>query len=217
VSERLWIAAKAPRPGFVKTRLARSIGDDRAAELYVAFLQDLAVRFGDGQALGWYVTPDDGWPELRRLLPDQDGALVLGQGKGDWGERQRRLFAEANARGERRTVLIASDSPQLEPETVGQAFRALEQHDLVLGPVTDGGYYLIGMSGDHAEVLDGVRMSRETVLEEILERAEALGAGVALLEPTFDVDEGQDLELLRGAARGNPQLARTAAVLEELT
>jgi rSAM/selenodomain-associated transferase 1 len=213
VSARLWIAAKAPRPGFVKTRLARSIGDARAAELYAAFLQDLALRFRDARPLGWYVTPDDSWPELERLVGDQDGALVLPQGEGDWGERQRRLFADAHRRGEQRTVLIASDSPQLETEVVDEAFRALDAHDVVLGPVTDGGYYLIGMRGDH-DVLDGIEMSRETVLAAIVARAEQRGCSVALLDQTFDVDDAADLARLRRLVRGRRDLTRTAAVLE---
>jgi uncharacterized protein len=213
MSERLWIAAKAPRPGFVKTRLARSIGDELAVELYAAFLQDLAARFRTGRSPAWYVTPDDAWPELESVLGDQDGALVLPQGEGDWGERQRRLFAGASRRGEEKTVLIASDSPQLEPELVDEAFRALGSHDVVLGPVTDGGYYLLGMSGDH-DVLEGVEMSRETVLADIIARARGLGCSVALLDPTFDVDEAADLALLRRVLPDRPGLARTAAVLE---
>ena len=213
MNEGLWIAAKAPRPGFVKTRLARSIGDERATELYAAFLQDLAARFQNGQPIGWYVTPDDAWPELERVLGDRDGSLVLPQGEGDWGDRQRRLFAGARERGELSTVLIASDSPQLEVELVAEAFRALDNHDIVLGPVTDGGYYLIGMRGYH-DVLDGVEMSRETVLADIVARAGVLGCSVALLDQTFDVDEAADLDLLRRATRSRPDLARTAAVLE---
>jgi rSAM/selenodomain-associated transferase 1 len=213
VSERLWIAAKAPRPGFVKTRLARSIGDELAVELYAAFLQDLAARFRSGRPPAWYVTPDDAWPELERLLGDQDGAHVLPQGEGDWTERQRRLFAGARRRGEEKTVLIASDSPQLELDLVDEAFRTLGSYDVVLGPVTDGGYYLLGMRGNH-DVLGGVEMSRETVLADIIARAGGLGCSVALLDSTFDVDEAADLARLRRVLASGPGLARTAAVLE---
>jgi rSAM/selenodomain-associated transferase 1 len=215
MSGRLWIAAKAPRPGFVKTRLARSIGEERAVELYAAFLQDLALRFRNGRPVGWYVTPDDAWPELERLLGEQRGALVLPQGDGDWDRRQRRLFTGAARRGEHQTVLIASDSPQLEAEVVDEAFRALDAHDVVLGPVADGGYYLIGMRGHH-DVLRGVEMSRDSVLADIVAQAERLGCSVALLDDTFDVDEAADLIPLRRLARARRDLTRTAAVLKRV-
>lgn len=217
MSSALWIAAKSPRPGLVKTRLARAIGDARAAELYRAFLHDLAQRFSAMPVTpGWYVTPDDAWPELRRLLGDAvNGARALPQGEGDWGERQARLFEGAPERGEERTVLIASDSPQLTVDVVRGAFRALDRHAVVLGPVADGGYYLIGMRGPH-DVLRGVSMSRATVLDEILARGERLGCSIGLLEQTFDVDEAADLARLRRVAERRDDLARTASALARL-
>ncbi|MDQ3066373.1 MAG: TIGR04282 family arsenosugar biosynthesis glycosyltransferase [Actinomycetota bacterium] len=180
----LYIAAKAPQPGQVKTRLARAIGDEAAASLYSAFLDDLAGRFPDAS---WFVTsPEDwaGWPRP-----------TLAQPAGDWTERQSALFRGAPARGESRVVLIASDSPQLPAATVAEAFRLLETHDVVLGPVRDGGYYLIGMRGWH-DVLAGVAMSTSSVLEEVVACARARGLSLALVEPTYDVDEVDDLALL---------------------
>ena len=194
MSQRLYIAAKAPRPGLCKTRLARTLGDDAALALYRAFLTDLAARLADAPfPLGWYVTPADGWPELARLVGPSE--RVVDQGEGDWTERQRRLFATAAARGESRVVLVASDSPQLPLAAVRAAFAALDVNDLVFGPTHDGGYYLIGMRGFH-DVLSGVRMSTGTVLDELIGRAEARGLAVGLVETLFDVDEAADLAQL---------------------
>ena len=216
----LYIAAKAPRAGEVKTRLGRAIGDEAAVALYRSFLRDLSARFeGSPFEPGWYVTPSDAWPEIAPLVV-RNGRRprVLSQGDGDWGERQRRLFTGAQERGEERVVLVASDSPQLEAGTVGEAFRELENHDLVLGPVHDGGYYLIGQrtSPTNHDVLGGVTMSTGKVLDEIVAKAARTGLSVGWTAATFDIDEKEDLDHLRRAVRARRDLPATRAVLQEL-
>ncbi len=207
----LTIAAKAPRPGRVKTRLAAAIGDAAAAELYGAFLRDLAARFPEA---AWFVTPIAEWEQVTDCYLGRS-ARLLEQPPGDWTERQRAFFRGAAARGEELSVLAASDSPQLRAEVAAEAFALLDRHELVLGPVTDGGYYLIGMRGWH-DVLAGVTMSTGSVLDEILRAARALGLRVALLEPTYDVDEVEDLELLALEAAVRDDLVATCAALTAL-
>ncbi len=204
----LYITAKAAVPGRVKTRLARVIGDDAAAALYRAFLLDLAARF---PAASWYVTPLDEWKRSGVAA----GRPCLDQPPGDWTERQRVLFRGAAERGERRVVLIASDSPQIREEVVAEAFARLERDELVLGPVLDGGYYLIGMRGWH-DVLRGVAMSTSAVLDELLRGADALGLSVTTVEPTYDVDEHADLGHLAVDAAARDDLPATRAALDGL-
>lgn len=217
----LYIAAKAPRPGHAKTRLARGIGQQAALGLYRAFLRDLGARFAAlpaEYALGWYITPPDAWSELAPLVAPGGGrgrASILAQGEGDWAVRQDALFAGAAARGEERTVLIASDSPHLRVEVVVAAFRQLEHHDLVLGPVADGGYYLIGMKG-WCDILRDVPMSTGSVLRDLIARAGTQGRSVGLVAPTFDIDEVADLNRLRPLAAMRPDLAATRAALREI-
>ncbi|CAA9533249.1 MAG: hypothetical protein AVDCRST_MAG73-1146 [uncultured Thermomicrobiales bacterium] len=202
----LLIAARAPVPGQTKTRLGAAIGMDRAAALAAAFLTDLARRFAPGDprfALGWAFSPPEydfsvvlatigcprgvkGWP----LLVPQAGA--------DWGERQANLLRWGAARGYARTVLIASDSPHLGANVPLRAFAALADHDVALGRVHDGGYYLIGLRGFH-DVFSGVPMSTADAAGRLVERAHALGLTVAATPPTFDVDEEADLDRLRRA------------------
>lgn len=215
MSRVLYVAAKAPRVGLVKTRLARAIGDRAAVALYSAFLGDLASRFARAPfPVGWYVTPEDAWDELAPLVGCRaPSGPVLFQGAGDWTARQCALFRHAARRGEMRTILVASDSPQLPLAVVTEAFELLNRHDVVLGPTDDGGYYLIGMRGWH-DVLAGVRMSTTTVLGEILARAESAGLSVGLVETTFDVDEAADLDKLRAVVAERPDLARTRAALD---
>ena len=210
---RLYIAAKAPRPGLVKTRLARRIGQDPAVALYIAFLRDLAGRFSrKGLEATWFISPDACWPEIAEATGIAGSPPVIGQGPGSWGERQDRLFAAAARRGENPVVLIASDSPQISLEYVQAAFARLEKHDLVLGPVQDGGYCLLGMRGYH-DVLAGVPMSTPQVLHAIRCRALSRGLSVALLPGTFDVDEIEDLVPLEAACRQRDDLGETRRAL----
>jgi rSAM/selenodomain-associated transferase 1 len=214
VSDALWVIARAPRVGFAKTRLGRTIGHERAIILYRAFLRDLAGRFARSPfAPGWYVTPPDAWSEISPLTGEP--GRVLFQGDGDLTERQRELFLGSVSRGEQRTVLIASDSPHLTVEVVEEAFRLLDRQDLVFGPTYDGGYYLIGMRGYH-DVLKGTLMSMGTELDGIIARARLLELSVGLLEPTFDVDVVEDLKHLRPLALERPDLAATRDALESV-
>ena len=215
----LYVAAKAPRPGLAKTRLGQQIGHPQAITLYRAFLRDLGARLAPlgarhGYALGWYITPPDAWPEIGPLVAPHAAAraTILPQGPGDWTARQVALFAGAAGRGEGRTILIASDSPQLPLATIIEAFRLLAAHDLVLGPVSDGGYYLIGMRGWH-DVLGGIPMSTATVTRQIAARAAALSLSVGWCAPIFDIDEADDLPQLCRMARTRDDLPATRAAL----
>jgi len=215
----LYIAAKAPRIGLAKTRLGRSIGPESAVALYKAFLQDLAGRFADAPfECGWYVTPPDAWPEVAPLVTPGGEARVLFQGEGDWTERQRELFSGAAGRGEDKVVLVASDSPHLAVEVVERAFEELDRRDLVFGPTFDGGYYLIGMRrrAVRRDVLRGLPMSTDTVLDHVSTRAVRAGLSVGWVEATFDVDEAEDLEHLRQAAFAGSDLQATRAALESI-
>jgi len=217
VTDVLYIAAKAPRPGYAKTRLAAGIGAAAAIALYSAFLRDIAARFsGAPFEVGWYFTPDDGWEEIETLLPSPESAARrLAQGNGDWTQRQSELFRGAAERLERKVLLVGSDSPQLRIETVEAAFESLDRHDVVFGPTPDGGYYLIGMNGWH-DVLSGVEMSTGAELAEILRRARADGVSIDLVEPEYDVDIAADLAPLRADVAVRPDLAHTRAALERL-
>jgi len=220
----LYVAAKAPRSGMAKTRLGQSIGDEAASVLYAAFLRDLAARLGDlPYPVGWYITPEDAWNDLAPLIRTGVGpgvssvpsGPVLIQGPGNWATRQQTLFREAATRGESRTILLASDSPHLNVNVVAEAFEALERFDLVLGPTVDGGYYLIGMRG-WWDVLEGVEMSTQTVLDEIVKRADRLGMSMRLVQATFDVDDVEDLARLAEVVAGGDDLQATRAALAAL-
>ena len=112
-------------------------------------------------------------------------------------------------------AIIGSDVPAVGRAHVREALRSLDDHDVVLGPTHDGGYYLIGMRGWH-DVLAGLRMSTGTVLSELLKNIRRRGLAVSLLEPTYDVDELADLELLELDAAVREDLQATRAALAAL-
>lgn len=224
----LLIAARDPVPGFTKTRLGQAIGMERAAMLYRAFLADLAARFTPVSLahdppfdLGWAFTPAE--CNFASVLAGLDTPPLLDsrirfvpQHGPDWGVRQANLLRSGHDLGYRRTILTASDSPQLPVFVVLEAFKKLEDHDIVLGRVTDGGYYLIGVRGPH-DVLSGVPMSTSDAADGVLQRAEQLGLSAAEVEPTFDIDIVDDLDQLRALCRRDPSLApETARALETL-
>jgi uncharacterized protein len=214
VSRQAYIAARAPRSGQVKTRLAAALGDAAALDLYRAFLSDLADEF---TGIGWFVTPADAWRDIAPIVARraQPPTCILDQGPGDWTARQRFLFETAAERGEERTVLIGSDSPHLRSSIVEEAFGALDDHDVVFGPTPDGGYYLIGMRGWH-DVLAGVPMSTESVFAQIQTQARTMGVSMAVLGAAFDVDEADDLTRLRAAVAASDGLPATRGALARL-
>ncbi len=221
----LLVAARMPVAGETKTRLGRVIGMDRAAALYRAFLVDLAATLGAASAeagfdLVWTHSPPDAdfrgalaeiageMPEWVRFLPQ-----IADE---DWGRRQRGLLRWAHDAGYERSVLIASDSPQIGDSAIEQAFAALEASDVVLGRVHDGGYWLIGQRG-FAEIFEAVPMSTASAADALVGRAASLGLRVAEAPATFDVDVEGDLDLLRShlaACEGRDAPATWAALRE---
>jgi rSAM/selenodomain-associated transferase 1 len=221
----LMIAARAPNPGETKTRLGAAIGMEAAADLYRAFLQDLEATFGCDSGsrrwdLAWTHSPPDVdfRAELRALTGREAPTDVwfVPQNGPDWGTRQANLLRWGFSQGYERVVLMASDSPQLERRHIEDAFRRLERHDVVLGRVRDGGYYLVGMVGYH-DILSGVPMSTTSAADGVVQAAANLGLTIGETEPTFDIDEVTDLGLLIDLLRRNSsRCPETRSVLVRL-
>ncbi len=196
----LAVMARYPTPGATKTRLAATIGNAAAEQLYRAFLVDLAARLRAVPArVRWFYTPPDS--EFPALLPYP--ACCAPQGEGDLGTRMLDIFAREFAAGAERVVLIGSDAPHLDLTVVQEAFARVTAQRIVLGPALDGGYYLIAMGHPH-DVFRGITWSTETVLARSRERAESLGLEVDLLSPSFDIDEAGDLVRLRALLADRP-------------
>jgi rSAM/selenodomain-associated transferase 2 len=115
------------------------------------------------------------------------------QGTGDLGCRMGRAFAEAFSEGVDRAVIIGTDCPEITPELICESFERLATSNLVFGPATDGGYYLIGLRRPAPELFTNIPWGSERVLEETLRLANELSLNVSLLKALSDVDRPEDL------------------------
>ena len=217
----LIVFIKAPIPGNVKTRLMPQLTADEAAGLYRSIVLDLLAALVPAGPEGRLVVayepsgkkPDLSWLELPKT-PDffqQEGKSL--------GERIIHAFGTAFGHGARQVVLIGSDSPTLPPAYIDQAFAALDGADIVLGPVTDGGYCLIGLSRPCVQKLfDDVAWSTDQVFERTARNAQAQGYSLRVLPTHYDVDTAEDLLVLDRELAGNPRLApRTRQFLAGLS
>jgi hypothetical protein len=198
---------KYPRPGAVKTRLIPALGAARACELYRALVRQTLATVGDfvrphgqGSAVSVEVrlagAPDAA--AARAWLGD--AIAIREQGDGDLGARMERATREAFAEGATAAVVIGADCPQLAPPHLRAALAALRENEVVLGPATDGGYYLIGLREARPELFRGIAWSTEAVLAQTLAAARAASLACHLLEPLRDVDDPADLAVWAATA-----------------
>lgn len=189
----LIVFVKAPRPGTVKTRLAARIGVKAATAVYRALAEEVmkrtAPRHGEYERR-WFHAPADAGSEVAAWLP---GETYLPQAEGDLGTRMTAAFEETFRRGARRVAIIGTDVPGLSGSVVREALAALQDHDLVLGPARDGGYYLMALARPCPGLFTAIPWSTPAVLTATLERASVLGLSVRLLDPMRDVDTLEDL------------------------
>jgi rSAM/selenodomain-associated transferase 1 len=193
LADLLLVFLKEPRPGAVKSRLAARIGAEAAAAVYRAIADEEIRRTaprGDEYERRFLFDPPDSGPRIAEWLP---GQIILPQGGGDLGERMARAFADAFANGARRAAVIGTDVPAVAREDVLDALESLDEHDVALGPATDGGYYLIALKGPEPELFRGIRWSSGEVLAATLDRAARRGLSVRVLRTIGDVDTVEDL------------------------
>ncbi len=191
----LIVFVKYPEPGKVKTRLAKFIGFERAAELYREFAT-MTLRNGELLAHAArlaFFTPPDKKAELRTMFPGEWHWLEQ-HTSSDLGVRIQHAITSALALGYRRVLTIGTDSPTLPLAFLEEAAAALHTHDLVLGPAEDGGYYLIGVKAAPMALFEGIAWSTEKVFAQTVERAEALRLSVHILPEWYDIDDLATLE-----------------------
>lgn len=193
----LGVFVKAPRPGRVKTRLAADIGPRPAAALYRRLGRDVvSAAVGDGyETVVWYAPRGQG-ASVREWLGGLGVTRFQMQPSGPLGYRLRTALARHFGYGARRVIMIGSDCPGVDRDVILRAFAALEHHHVVLGPASDGGYYLIGMKAVHPALFRGIHWSSSTVLRETQAVARGLHLSCHSLRLLRDVDTLADARAL---------------------
>ncbi len=190
VTTKLIIFAKAPRLGQVKSRLAASIGETAACDAYKKIAKHLLENLRELQNVEIRFAPDDAENEMRNWLGDS--FVYASQGNGDLGSRLQRAFAESFEEGNRRVLIIGSDCPYVITQDIQLAEEALATNDIVLGPATDGGYWLIGMREPQPALFQNIPWSADTVLETTLGRCRENHLSFQLLRTLDDIDVAAD-------------------------
>lgn len=191
----LFVFAKQPVPGLVKTRLQPEHSPERAAEIATLLIREtvgLAVSTWPGQV---YLcgAPTANHPLFEDLARTYDIEMV-DQGEGDLGQRMHRALAfgieEHGA-----AAVLGCDVPHCPWEELDEASEVLGQGRSVLGPTDDGGYYLIGLTTPYIELFEEMAWGKPTVLLETLRRAEERAIEFTLLTSLRDIDTAVDLWL----------------------
>jgi rSAM/selenodomain-associated transferase 1 len=203
------IICKTPHPGRSKTRLMPLLGARGAAELAAAFLRDTAAAIEAVPAAagrrGYAVyAPLGSEAELRPLLPLNFGLVC--RRDATLGVVLLSATEHLLAQGHDCVLLVNADSPTLPPLLLAAALAALRAPGdrAVVGPATDGGYYLIGLKHPHARLFADIPWSTPGVMDATLERACEIGLAVAQLPLWYDIDDAQTLAMLLDEINGRP-------------
>ena len=175
--------------GKVKTRLAKTIGDEAAFNIYSELVKitekettkadaDRRIYFSD-------IIVDSKWLKDSKYV--QNGL--------DLGERMKNAFIEAFNDGYEKVILIGSDLPDISKDILNQGLSALNKNDVVFGPAEDGGYYLIGLTKPHYQVFNNKPWSQPNLLETTLNDLKNQNIKFTLLETLNDIDTFEDLKV----------------------
>jgi len=224
------VMAKASIPGKAKTRLVPPLTSDEAAAFNTVFLQDVAANIaaaGEDAAVTCYMAygPPGSHDFFTANLPAAVG--LIESWHANFGDCLFVAIEQVLARGHGSAVVLNSDSPTLPTALLVETARLLAQPGdrAVLGPSSDGGYYLLGLKAPHRRMFADVAWSTEHVARQTRERAAEIGLELHLLPEWYDVDDLPSLQLLHDEIFGRrafsrrlaPHAARhSAALLDEL-
>jgi rSAM/selenodomain-associated transferase 1 len=216
----LGVFVRVPEPGKVKTRLVPPLSGEDACRLYTAFVHDLFERLGRLRKIrGTVFYAGDELGSLSTIIP-KSYAMVRQEGA-TLGDRLQAAFDDLLSGENRTAIVIGSDSPDIPIQYIKRAFLKLKHKDVVLGPASDGGYYLVGLKTPAPDIFDEVEWGGPLVFQQTLERVKSQNLTLSLLPLWYDVDTPGTLQLLadmidaRRVERSG-RLMATEAVLSDL-
>jgi rSAM/selenodomain-associated transferase 1 len=185
----LIIFTRNPELGKCKTRLAKTIGDEAALNVYKFLLQHTAnvAKNVDASRYAYYsvkVRENDIWDTVFFSKKQQNGD--------DLGLRMQNAFQELFDLGHEKVVIIGSDLYDLDEKYIEEAYQKLDTHDAVIGPALDGGYYMFGMKSVLPNVFQNKEWGTETVFEATIK--DLKNYNIHLTKPLNDIDTFEDIK-----------------------
>jgi rSAM/selenodomain-associated transferase 1 len=195
----LIIFARTPELGKVKTRLMKDLGAEETLKLYKSFVSETFEICGGlkgaDKFLGSFPTSND--PFMDALVRIYKFHGVFNQKGADLGEKFINAFSARFREGYEKVVIIGSDSPTIPFDYIRKAFQELEKNDMVFGPCTDGGYYLVGARRLHKNIFRGIPWDTSEVLNKTLDKLYVGKVRFSLLPFWYDVDNIDDLKFYK--------------------
>ena len=206
----LIVFLKYPETKKVKTRLGKDIGNQRAMELYRQTASFVADSFSSSEnwTTFFFYTPKKRKKEILEWLGDKE-ALFFPQEIGSLGQRMSRAFGKCFSLEFRNVVIIGTDCVMITEKDVEAAFSLLSggEFEAVLGPATDGGYYLLGLCRETDAIFQDIQWSTSRVFKETEKRIRKSGMHHAVMRELADIDEEKDINI-RDIMTRDAELAR---------
>ncbi len=189
----LIIFLRYPENGNVKTRLAKTTSSDFATSFYKTCAEKIVNEVKKIKSINRFAfysnkeekTKVEKWLGSKLFFSPQEGKSL--------GERMQNAFAKVLSTGAKKVVIVGTDVPDLSAEIIREAFKKLDDSDIVIGPSKDGGYYLIGMKKMYPELFSGIKFSTNTVFSETIGQIRTLGLSYYTLPELQDIDTEEDL------------------------
>lgn len=190
------IFAKYPKHGNVKTRLAKTLGETFATNFYVScskhtFNECLKLS---RRSVSFLFYPDKEHSTELKSWAGNKFFYKIQEGK-DLGARMKNAFTEVFKNNFEKVLIVGTDIPDLSSGLINQALSELDKNEIVIGPSTDGGYYLLGMKKFHPDLFNNIQWSSEEVLNKTLNIINQLGLRFSLLPKFMDIDTEEDLKI----------------------
>lgn len=178
---------KAPRPGFVKTRLAQEVGEIEALFIYRRLVEHQLKQLNKKFEIVICYTPFDAYGEMREWLGDEYHYEM--QAEGDLGDRLRSIMQKLFNKNHFPVLFLGGDCPYIDEGVLDFVEQELVYHDIVIGPAKDGGYYLIGVRHNLPEIFNQIEWGTKRVFDQTIGLIDESNLSVKILGIAEDVDD----------------------------
>ncbi len=196
--ESIILFTRFPQPGRVKTRMIDRLGSQGAAKLHTKMTEKVICQIQPAlqkRKIELQIYYCGGSQQEMANWLGRNCTLCIQQGS-DLGQRMEHAFTQTIQQGAERILLIGSDCPDITADIISNGLKKLNNHDLVLGPAADGGYYLIGLrthGNEIATLFNSIDWGTDQVLEQTLTQAKKGELSCTLLPQLHDIDRAEDL------------------------